>query len=185
MRLDVFQKFLTRLSPREKVIFYIASFFLGLTIFKFVIIEPIFLKTESIDKQIKEKKVILKKDLHLLSLKKFISQERDRYSSYFSKKMSKEKATTQFLKEIEKLAKQAGVYLVYIRPGSVEEKDFFQKHTINLRCEGNMYQLVSFFYSLESAPKLFTIEKYTLSPKPLGSEVLQCRMTVLAMLVYR
>jgi len=185
MRLEVFQKFLARLSPREKIIFYIASFFLGLTLFKFIVIEPIFLKTEALDKQIKEKKVILKKDLHLISLKEFISHEMDKYSPYFSKKMPKEKATTQLLKEIEKLAKQAGVYLVYIRPGSIEEKDFFQKHTINLRCEGNMYQLVSFFHSLESAQKLFTIEKYTISPKSPGSETLQCRMTVLAMLVYR
>ncbi|UCC94425.1 MAG: type 4a pilus biogenesis protein PilO [Candidatus Omnitrophota bacterium] len=177
------QDLFVRLSKREKIVFYgaIISVFFAL-LFRLIIF-PFLSKRESQNEEIKNKKIVIQKDLRLLALKDIIVKESQKYKELFSQKFSPEEQMTSTLKEIENLANEAGIYIVYIRPGETKTEKFFQYYLVNLSCEGEMSQIVGFFHSIEVSNTLLTIERYTIAPKSEGSRIAQCRMTISKMVL--
>jgi len=174
----VVQAFLARLSKKEKALFYGAVVFVSLVLLDKVVVVPSVSKMRSQEEEIREKKLIIKNDLRILAIKDRIEEERKKYESYFSKAGSLEEERTALLKEIENLANENAVYVIYVRPGEMVTEGPFRNLLVNLNCEGEMPQIVSFLHSIESSTKLLTIDKYLISPKSEGSSVAQCRITV-------
>ena len=172
------QALFTRMSKREKMIFYGAALFIFLAIFDRTVIAPSLLRMQEQEKEIKEKTFIIKKDLYIVALKDNIKEESKKYESYFSKTGSIEDEKGAILKEVENLANDAKVYLVYIRPQDVISEGPFKKIVINVSCEATMPDVVKFLHSIEDSSKLLTIDKYTIIPKEEGSSIAQCRMTI-------
>ena len=172
------QTFLGRLSGREKFFFYGAAIFIFLVVLDKAFIGPSFSKIKSQDEEIKEKKLIIKKDLRILALKDTIGKERQKYENYFTKSGSLEEEKTSILKEIENIANDNGVYLIYVRPGEIITEGPFKNFIINLSCEAEMPQVASFLYFIESSSKLLTIDRYVVIPKAEGSSIAQCRITI-------
>ena len=169
---------LTKLSQREKIILYGTVVFVSLAMLDRVVIAPSFSKIKSRDEEIRERQLIIKKDLAIVALKENIEQEAKKYEEYFSKTVSLDEARTSVLKEIENLASQSKVYLVYIRPGETVIEGPFKHLLFNVSCEGRMLEMINFLHSIESSAKLLTVEKYVISPKEEKSSAAQCRMTV-------
>ena len=178
INLKSLQTFIARLSKKEKILFYGAAIFIFLVLLDKAVITPSVSKMKSQDDEIREKKLIIKKDIRILALKNRIEEEHKKYEGYFSKIGSLEEERTSMLKEIENLASENAVYLVYVRPGEMRTEGPFKNLLVNLNCEGEMPQVVSFLYSIENSTKLLTIEKYVISPKAEGSSIAQCRITV-------
>ncbi|RKY28258.1 MAG: hypothetical protein DRP61_02140 [Candidatus Omnitrophota bacterium] len=170
--------FFSKLSKRERLIFYLTIFFVFLFLVDKLVIEPLLSKMKTQEEEIKEKRMLIKKDLHILSIKDRILEESKKYEKFFSKTKSLDEEVTLILKEIESLANKSSVYLIFIRPGEVREEGSFKELLINLNCEGEMSQIVDFLYSIENSPKLLTIERYVISPKSEGSSLAQCRMII-------
>jgi len=175
---SVFQDFFSKLSKRERLIFYSACFFIFLFLLDRLVVGPSFSKMKSQEEEIEEKKTIIKKDLYILSIKDRILEESKKYEPFFSKTKNLDAEVTSILKEIENLANKSSVYLVYIRPGEVVEEGPFKNILINLSCEAEMTQIINFLYSIENSSKLLTVERYVISPKTEASSLAQCRMTV-------
>ena len=72
------------LSKREKMIFYGAVAFIFLAIFDRAVIGPSLVKMQDQEKEIAQKKFIIKKDLRIVMLKDSIEEESAKYKSYFS-----------------------------------------------------------------------------------------------------
>lgn len=178
-KLQIFYAFLARLSKKEKIIFYIAVFFVSLTVLDRLIISPVFSKIRSLNEAIQEKEANIKKNLRILAQKDRITTESAKYSTFLGDAQEKEEEQiTLVLKEIESLANKSSVYLVDMKPGNVNEAAGSKKITVNLNCEAQMEQLVDFMYNIENSNSLLSIEKYKVIPKSKESSVAKCSISV-------
>ena len=79
---------------------------------------------------------------------------------------------------MEDLASKSSVYLVDIKPGAVKSQEQLKKYFITLNCEAQMEQVVDFMYGLENSSRLFTIERYQITPKAKDSSLARCSISV-------
>ena len=178
LKLREFYKFLSRLSKREKLVFYGALFFVSMTLLDRLIISPISSKMKSLDKEIKEKEDSIRNSLRMLTQKDRILAARNKYSSFSKTLESEEEEITSLLKEIEGLANKSSVYLIDMKPASSKGSAASKKYLVNLNCEAQMEQLVDFMYNVENSNELLTIEKYQISPKSKSSSVAKCSIYI-------
>lgn len=177
-KLQAFYTVFTRLPKKEKIILYLAVFFISLVILDRLIISPVFSKMKSLDKETQIKEAEIKKNLRILAQKERILSENVKYGSFLNSFESSEDQAASSLKEIEDYADKASVYLIDMKPASVKDAGALKKYLINLNCEAQMEQLTSFMYNIENSKELLTIEKCQISPKAKGSSVARCSMTI-------
>ena len=178
IKLPDFQMFFSRLSKREKIVFYAAAAFISLGLFDFLILSPVISKINSLDGQIKAEEVSIRKNLHIMAQKEKILSEKARYSSFSNTMKTEEEEVTSFLKEIEVLADKNSVYLVDMKPAEVKGKGQSNKFYVNLNCEAQMEQIVSFMYGIENSDMLLTIDKYQITPKSKDSSIARANMSI-------
>lgn len=167
-----------KLSKKERLILYVVIFIVSLVMLDRLIVSPVLSKMNSLDKEIKKKEAEIKKDLRIVARKDRILAENVKYSSFLDVFESKEDQAASSLKEIEDYADKASVYLVDMKPSSVKESGASKKYLINLNCEAQMEQLISFMYNIENSKELLTIERFQVSPKARGSSVAKCNMVI-------
>ncbi|OGW74888.1 MAG: hypothetical protein A2Z72_06275 [Omnitrophica bacterium RBG_13_46_9] len=179
IKIDSLYTFLTRLSKREKTILYVTVFFVSVTLLDKLIISPIFYKINSLDAEIREKELSVKKDIRMLSQKDRIMAESAKYASFLSEHAkSEEEETTFILKEIENLANQSSVYLIDMKPGGIKSTGQSKEYIVNLSCEAQLEQITEFMYKIENSKELLTIEKYEIEPKSKESSIARCSMSI-------
>lgn len=168
----------TRLSKKERFILYAVIFIISLVILDRLIISPVFSKMKSLDKDIRIKEADIKRNLQILAQKDRILAENTRYSSFLNNFESGEEQAASALKEIEDYANKASVYLIDMKPSTAKEAGSSKKYLINLNCEAQMEQLISFMYNIENSKELLTIEKCQITPKAKESSVASCSMVI-------
>lgn len=167
---------LARLSKREKLVLYAAVSFVSLAILDRLIINPVFSRLESLDKEIRERESGIKKALHILAQRDRILAEGRKYGSFLSG--DSEEEITSILKEIENLANKNSVYLIDLKPAGLKGAGSYNKYLISLSCEAQMEQIVGFMYDIGSSNRLLAIERYQINPKSKESSVVQCSMSI-------
>ena len=178
-KLEAFNKFLSRLSKREKMLLYAAVFFVGVSFLVRSVIFPVYARIKMLDNEIKEKEFGINKNIRILSHQDRIKSEATKFASFLSKVESEEEGITSLLKEIENLANKSLLYVVDMKPGGVrQEKDNTKRYVVNLSCEGEMEQIMDFMYNVENSGSLLTIDRYQISPKSKESAVAQCAVSI-------
>ncbi|MDB4349755.1 hypothetical protein OAA99_02240 [Omnitrophica bacterium] len=183
LKLSTLQTLLSRMSKREKSVFYIAAVVISLTVLDRLVVYPIFSKMGELTEEISEKETGIKKSLHILAHKDRILAASVKYKTLIRSSKSEEEEMTVLLKEIETLANESSIYLVDMKPGGLEDTGPSKKYLLNLNCEAQLQQLVEFMYSIEKSDKLLTIEKYKISPKAKESSVARCSMSISKMVI--
>ena len=178
IKLGALHNIFTRLSKREQFVLYLAIFFIALTLLDRAIISPVFSKVKSLDTEIKEKEVAIRRNSHILTQKDRVSSEIAKYGSFLSAAKSEDEEISSFLKEIENLANKSSVYLVDMKPAGIKDLGSSKKYLLNLNCEAQMEQITDFIYNIENSNKLVTIDKYQISPKSKESSVAKCSMSI-------
>jgi hypothetical protein len=111
-------------SKREKGFFIITLWVILLSLNYAFIIEPLYKRYISLNKQIKTKQWELAKNLRVISERDMVIKEFQRYSQYFaSKGFSPDMAF--LLTEIEKIAKLSGISLNDVKPQGLKDVDTF------------------------------------------------------------
>jgi hypothetical protein len=87
------------------------------------------------------------------------------------------------LKEIEFLAEQKSITITNLSPGEVEESQIFKEYEINLDGEGRLPDVLGLMQALEESVFLFRVNRYELSRKSKGSDVMKCSMVIKRILV--
>jgi len=169
---------LSRFSKREKIIFYASIVFVTLVLIDRLLISPALDKMASLENDIAEKKAVIQKDLHFISLKNGINKEASIYTGYFVKDATYDEGMNAFLKLIEDFARRSSVNLLNTRPAGIKAQKGVVRYYVDLSCRGKMEQIVDFLYRIESAKKILTIDKFTISAQEEGSSSAQCRLTV-------
>lgn len=178
LKTKIFYDFFSRLSKKEKRLFYCVLFFLSIALFDLTIILPISSKMKSLDKEIRQKSAQIKKYLRILAQKDKIAAEREEYKFFLTSIDSENEEITFLLKEIESMAEKNSVYLTDMKPIEYRGQGIKNKYLVSLNCESQMEQLVMFMYSIESSAKLLTIDKYEISPKSKDSSIMKCSMAI-------
>ena len=178
LNIQFFYKFLSRLSKRERMVFFGAISFVSLMLLDRLVISPVFSKISELNEQIQEKESDIKKNLRILAYKDRILQETKKYASFLASAKSEEEEMVSLLKEIEGLASESSVYLIDMKPAGLKDSGSSGRYVINLNCEAQMEQIVSFMYAVENSNKLLSIEKYRISPKSNESSVAKCSMSI-------
>lgn len=165
-----------RLSKREKAIFYVSVGFVSLVFLDQALIRPIFYTLRSLDQQVVDLEKNIKKSVRLLGQKDRMLEEAKYYESFSAQIKSPEDGTLTLLKTIQEVANEASVNLLYVKPATSASDEGFYK--ANFECEGQINQIINFFYALENSKLLLRIEKYAIQPSSQGSSVLKCVATV-------
>ena len=130
------------------------------------------------DRSIRDEETAIRKSVYVLNKKSKIQTESKELSTYATEIKDPEEEMTALLKMIEAMTNQAGVNLVYVKPGVIKESPGVKKFYATLECESEMEQVATLFHTIESSPKLLKIEKYEIEPKSKDSSLARCAMTV-------
>jgi hypothetical protein len=169
--------FFQRLSQREKIVLYLSIAAVAVVAADQLALSPIRKEFQSLDQQTHDMEANIKRSIHLLSQKEKMTKEAELYATYAASSKLSEDGVLILLKKVQELASQASVNLLYSKPGGSEKKER-NICRVSLECEGQMDQLINFFYAIENAKLLLRIEKYSLQPTAKGSSVVKCAATI-------
>ena len=167
-----------RLSKREKACLYIALTFIFFIGIDRLVVNPISLKMESLDRELDDKEAVIRKNLRILALKDKITATSMKYAPLVNKVEFGEQEVSSLLKKIENLASKKSVNILNIKPQGKKDYSLLKTYLVVLNCESSMQHLLEFMYSIESASDLLIISKFQVSPKAKGSDVAVCSMSI-------
>ena len=153
-------------SKREKTILL---FTIALIVFSVVfnlVIEPIILRNETLNKEIRIARLKLRQYVRVLSKKEALESSYNKLSASLGQASLMENAAVGTLSEIEELAKSSNIQIVDIRPQSSRNISGYKENYVELRTEGTMESYLKFLYNIENSLSLIKVEKLHLSLKP-------------------
>jgi hypothetical protein len=175
---DIFAK-IRQLSAREKIVFYGTLIVVSLALVDRLIIGTFSGINADLDKRIQNKEAQIRAGLRVTSQEKRISTQSANFRSYLNNAASENEEFTGILKAIDSLAPvQPGFNLMEVKPAGVKQAAQAKKYLVTLNCEGTMEKIGEFMYNIETANKLFVVEKYELTPKSRDTNLAKCAMTI-------
>ena len=155
------------LTKREKSVFFIT---VAVVIFSLVfhfLIAPVINDNDILNKEINVAQSKLRKYLRLLSQKDNIEKAYNQFSSAFSIKDAQDDKQVEVLSELERLAKDANIRIIDIRPSLnvFSGSSAYKETLVDFRAEGNMEGFTKFIYEIENSLSLLKIRKLQLSTK--------------------
>lgn len=155
------------LHQREKNILYLTIAVVIFALLFNFIVWPLFTKSENLSRQIKVNRAKLGKYLWLLDNKEMIRQEYARYIPPASDAGQQKDPLVSALKELENLAKNAGIKIIDLRPqaGSGSGDGPYRQAVIDVRTEGTMDNYLKFFYSIENSLSLMKVQSFQLTQR--------------------
>ncbi|OGX24717.1 MAG: hypothetical protein A2787_01940 [Omnitrophica WOR_2 bacterium RIFCSPHIGHO2_01_FULL_48_9] len=178
------QKFYSKLSEKEKKIFYIAFAFVVLALFDILFLRPVTSKLKNIDMEIFERENDLKRDLRLLSYRDRILKEKEAFSSYYTGEVkSPDQAKAEFLQKVEMLATAAKVNLNKIAPSEEKEKRGYIAYYADLDCTGALEDIVRFMHTIDATQELLKVVKVTINGGKPGAKEVSVSMTVVKIIL--
>ncbi|OGX35715.1 MAG: hypothetical protein A3C36_03170 [Omnitrophica WOR_2 bacterium RIFCSPHIGHO2_02_FULL_52_10] len=178
MNLKSILSFVAKLSKRERMIFYVTVAVVGLGAMDKFILSPILHKITHLTEVIAQQEEEIKQSLIIISEENRIEEETKAYQSFLSPALTEEKAITEFLKEVENIAKQSSVYLIDMKPTVKNEDAASTKYFVKLNFEAQMEQVMNFFYHVSIFNQLIKVEDFQLRPKTEGSSIISCDMSI-------
>ncbi len=177
INLQIAQTFFTRLSKREKTVFYVTVSVLFVLLFWKLLAEPAFSKMYSQDEEIASRRKQIQLDLRLLSIKDGLKDQMKKYEHYFTQADPSQDTMVTIQREIQTLADKGGVFIGEIRPGVNVNEGVFTRYVVILSCEAKMPELIGFIHALEDSSAMLTVERFKITPKSEGSSIAVCTMT--------
>lgn len=142
-------------------------------------LEPFLNEWSRLTHQIQNKKKVLLKNAAILAQEEEI---RSAYTQFFNLEKSADglgENTTAALYEIEKIAKESGVFIIGIRPQTTQEVSASGKETVfNVSAETEAAALGKFLYQVESPENLLRIKQMTISSGSLEHRSLRCTFLI-------
>ena len=170
--------FFTKLKAREKLILYASVAAVFMAFFDRLVLAPATEKMNSFEDDISFAESQIKKNVRILAQQEKIVTEEKRFSSYAVQARSDEEEVAGLLRIIENIATSTAVYLVDLKPAGVNAEGLIKKFMVNISCEGQMEQLLSFMYKVENSDVILKIAAFSISPKSKQSSVTRCELVI-------
>jgi hypothetical protein len=176
--------FITKLSEKEKKIFYATILFVSLAVFDRLFFGPVLEKISQIDTKITQEKNDITRDLRFLSYKNRIKEELGAFDKYFTKEQQDDNVVNaEFLSAVERIATEAKISLVKSTPAEVKKKSEYIEYYANLDCKGSLENIITFIHMLNSSDELLKVVQYNLVPKRGATDEVNVSMMVMKMVV--
>ena len=178
------QEFYTKLSEKEKKIFYIAILFAVLALFDVLFIRPVMSKLNSLENEIDDTKNSIKRDMRFLSYREKISFEQKEFSKYQTDEMkTEEEIIAGFLKTVELIASEASINLVKLNPAEVEPKKGYIEYYANLECDGRLENLINFMHKIDMTQNLLKVVKLNLTGNKASADKVKVSMKISKLII--
>ena len=159
-------KFISKLSQRERMYFYITAVIITLFLVDRFIFSMMLGQINQLDERINVLKNELTDNKMILSYKDKINKESEIYEKYLAKE---DDPALELQKIVSTLADQSELASPEYKPGALKDN----KYTVLLSAGGTMKKVVNFMYNLNTVQSLLKVEKIDLSPKTAKSETLK------------
>ncbi|MBI3009107.1 MAG: type 4a pilus biogenesis protein PilO [Candidatus Omnitrophica bacterium] len=170
--------FVSRLSRREKVIFYVCLIVAVVILFYVTIAEPMINDWDRTKKEIVKKKIELerygkktKKDNETMEQIKPVIEK-------VKWQVPRAEFQSVLLARVEGMAKDSGIKIVNMKFLSDKEFDFYRELSTEVKIECSLGSLTKFLYSLQNIPQILDVRKLELKPKDKESKVLQGELLI-------
>lgn len=178
------QGFYTKLNSRERLLLVLGVFAIVIVLLDRAILGPILSEMKVQDSQIKGQTQTIKRNFRILSFTDSIMNEYAGFTKYLDKgNRLEDEIISDLLRKIETLATKNNVRISNITPGEVEERTFSKEYQTSIECSSSLQSLLRFMNQLEESDYLFSIDRYTLSPKSKGSDEIKCNIVISRSLV--
>lgn len=172
------QQFIARLSKREKMVLTVSVIAILLAVLDRGVLHPIIEKMKSFEEEIRVTEIEMAKNTKILQQRSRIEKEEKIYASFNVGARSAEEITASMLKEIETIGGTTGVFIVDLKPSGNATEGIVKKFAVNVSCEADMDQLVSFMYLVEKSDTLMQVGAFSVSPKSKQSFVNRCDLLI-------
>ncbi|MFP4473024.1 MAG: hypothetical protein ACLFPX_04030 [Candidatus Omnitrophota bacterium] len=171
--------FYNKLSDKERKVFYAAVAVLILALFDAFFLRPVMTRLGEIDREVKEKRVMIKRDLRFISYKNKIFKEDEAFKIYKSgEDKTGEEIIAAFLKTVETIATQTEINLVKLNPSDIAEKKGFVIYYANLEGGGPLKNVVRFMYEIDMTDNLLKIVKFNMEGNKASQEDVKISMKI-------
>jgi Tfp pilus assembly protein PilO len=174
----VIAAYLARLNKRERLVFYGAAIFISLAFIDRLVVGPVFSKMKTLDDRIGQESELIRKNARIAAEKGRVAAVSSQMSAYSRKTGTQEEEVAYLLGEVEKLARKTSLYIVDMKPLGVSEDSVSRKYSVDLNCEAQMEQIMSFMYEVENSSVLFFVESFNITPKSSDSSIAKCNMRI-------
>ncbi|MBU0634428.1 MAG: type 4a pilus biogenesis protein PilO [Candidatus Omnitrophica bacterium] len=175
----LFKKF----SKREKIALSLAVLIVIITFLDRLILNPIINKMKSLKVEVGMLEGEINKNIRILSQRERVERTEKKYAPYAVQASSDEEETANLLKLIENMSQQTSVYIMDLKPAGVTKEAAVKKFMVNIGCEGEMEEILSFMYEIEDADQLLSIGAFTINPKARQSSVVRCQLLIYKVVV--
>jgi Tfp pilus assembly protein PilO len=94
-----------------------------------------------------------------------IDKEYAKYEAQLRSRGSDEQEMTYILNGLERIARNARIKIVNIKPKPPQEKEFYRSYLVEIETESDMHSLMKFIFDVKNSPLLLRIDKLSLSSK--------------------
>jgi hypothetical protein len=173
------QAMYTKLSPKEKMLFFGAVAGIFLVAMDQIVLGPILSQMKVLDAEIQAKTETIQRNVRILSFRDSIRKEHEKYIKYIYKGGQSEKEIiTDHLQEIETIGSMNSVKISNIESGDVAESPAKREYDVVVEGEGGLSHILSFFHLLEESEYLFRIHSNELTPKSKDGSVMKYKLAL-------
>ena len=178
------QKFISKLSEKEKKIFYLTVVVVLLALLDRLFLGPVLSRLKSLDEEIRYQENSIRRDLRFLSYKDRILAEKEALKSFYArKKLTQEETIAVFLKKIEMLASDAKITLIKVTPLEREQKKGYLEYYASLDSIGKLKDIATFIHLVDSSKDLLKVIKMNINAKKASSEDINASITIAKIIV--
>ncbi|VAX35341.1 hypothetical protein MNBD_UNCLBAC01-24 [hydrothermal vent metagenome] len=178
------QKFVSKLSKQEKMVFYITLGVVLVALLDRLFLGPVLAKLKAIDAETAQQKISIEGDLKILSYKNKILQKNKVFSKYFLKDVPDDDVVNaEFLSKVERLATQSKVSLVKSNPSEKRKYKEYVEYYANLDCTGDLKDIITFMHLINSTEDLLKVNKFNMAPKRGTPNEVNVSMTIVKLMM--
>lgn len=125
-------------------------------------------KSKGVSQQIKVEESRLKMGLDIQNRKDKIEAEYNQLAPYLEKTQGvpEREISAKFLKEVERVAQEAGVSIVSLSPQEdTQDAADYTQYNAEFRAEGSLAQMLSFVNKVQNSPLLIKLDRMTIASK--------------------
>jgi len=148
-----------QITDREKNIFFVLLISLGLFISVKLVISPLREEGYDLQKSIFLQKKKLNKNWKILDRRSVIDSEYGRYLDEFKQQGENEWMMSQFLADVQGVAKKISIKISEIEPKEVDEEKYLNKFSVGLTIKSQFSEIIEFLTILQSQPYIFNVDE--------------------------
>lgn len=167
-----------KISSREKYIIYFCVALFMIMLLEKAIFSPLGRRLDGLNQEMEGLETKLIKGLRQEAQREQILKSYKNAEGYLKLKGSDEEVVSEFLREIEKLARESGVSLSDVKPRTVNKREIHKEYLIDIRTEAALEDIITFLYRMNNSKMLLKVDKLILSLKEENADILRAIMMI-------